>query len=77
MVPDKQSVMWLASGFAIVRSRLLPSWLSWIAIVLGILAVTPVGWFTAFALVVWTVIVAVLVYMRTAPQAAPAAASQS
>ncbi len=69
------AVMWLASGLAIVRSRLLPSWLGWIAIILGVVSVTPVGWFTAFALVVWTVIVAVLVYMRsgdTAPAASPA-----
>jgi hypothetical protein len=67
------SVMWLASGLAIERSRLLPRWLGWIAIVLGVVAATPIGWFTAFAFVVWTVVVAVLVYLRTAPAAAPQA----
>ena len=65
----------------IVRAVLLPAamkllgdwnWPGWLAIVLGVVSVTPVGWFTAFALVVWTVVVAVLVYVRTAPLAAPA-----
>lgn len=46
------------------------------AIVFGVVAVTPIGWFTAFALAVWTLIVAVLVYLRTAPgPATPALAT--
>jgi hypothetical protein len=64
------AVMWVASGLAIVRSRLLPAWLGWVAIVLGVVSVTPIGWLTVFALVVWTVIVSALVYVRTAPTAA-------
>ncbi len=37
----------LATGIAIVRHGVLPKWLGWIALVLGVLAVSPIG-FVAF-----------------------------
>jgi hypothetical protein len=69
------AVMWVAAGLAIERSRLLPRWLGWTAIVIGIVALTPVGWLTVFALMVWTLVVSVLVYMRSTDGSEPGAAS--
>ncbi len=71
-------VVYMASGLAIERSRLLPRWLGWVSIVLGVVALTPIGWLTLFALAVWTLIVSALIYRRSngaadAPSPAPAA----
>jgi hypothetical protein len=64
----------LCSGLAILRGAALPNWLGWIAIVIGIAALIPPSSFPAlFAFLIWSVIVAVLIYMRSG-QAAGAAA---
>jgi hypothetical protein len=57
-------VFLLGNGIAIARSGVLPKWLGWIAVVMGIVAVTPVGWFVLFGLLGWTVIVSILIYLR-------------
>ena len=67
-------VFLLANGLAIVRSKVLPRWLGWIAIVFGIIAVTPIGWFILFGLLGWTVVVSVLIFIRER-QASPATAA--
>jgi hypothetical protein len=55
----------LGSGIAILRGARLPNWLGWAAIVIGVLAVIPPTSFPAlFALVIWTAIVSVLMYLR-------------
>jgi hypothetical protein len=62
-------------GLAIVRSAtaVLPRWLGWIALPLGIVAASPLGWFVLlFAVPIWSVIVSVLMLIR---QAAPAPAA--
>jgi hypothetical protein len=56
----------LGSGIAILRGARLPNWLGWVAIVIGVLAVIPPTSFPAlFALVIWTAIVSVLMYLRS------------
>ncbi|HEX6228712.1 MAG TPA: DUF4386 family protein [Solirubrobacterales bacterium] len=54
----------LGAGIAARKSDLLPAWLSWAAIVIGVLAITPVGFFGFLALGIWTLIVSVLLSMR-------------
>jgi len=54
----------LGSGIATVKTGALPKWLGWVAIVLGVLAATPLGFFSFMALGVWTLIVSVLLSMR-------------
>jgi hypothetical protein len=70
-------VFLIGSGLAIVASAALPIWLGWVAVLLGVIALTPLGWAVAlFALPIWTLIVSVLMFMRQeAPVAAPAAAT--
>lgn len=57
-------VFLLGNGLAIARTKALPSWLGWIAVAGGIVAVTPIGWFVLFGLLGWTVVVSVLMFIR-------------
>ena len=64
-------------GLAVVRSAtaVLPRWLGWVALPLGVCAASPLGWFVLlFALPIWAVIVSVLMFLRQAA-AAPASAA--
>ncbi len=61
-------VMAIAAGVAIVKSALLPTWLGWVSLVLGILGVVPIGDFFALpAIGVWTLILVGVIWFRTDP----------
>jgi hypothetical protein len=65
----------LCAGVATVSTRrVLPVWMGWLAIVLGVLSVTPIGWLSATAGILW-VGVAGLMLWRAAPAAALPAAT--
>jgi len=65
----------ISIGLAIIASGALPKWLGWVQVVIGVVAFTPVGFFGFFVTLLWSVIVAILIYRRTAPaSAAPATA---
>ena len=70
-------VLWLSVGISVVRTGVLPKWLGWVAIVLGVASFTPAGFFAFLAGALWILIVSVMLTMRarggsgTAP--APAA----
>ncbi len=54
----------LCSGIAILRGARLPSWMGWVAIVIGVAALIPPASLPAlFALVIWTAIASVLMYL--------------
>ncbi|HEV3230128.1 MAG TPA: hypothetical protein VGY97_11685 [Solirubrobacteraceae bacterium] len=59
----------IAAGLAILRGAALPDWLGWVAIVIGIAAATPAAFPALIAFAVWTVVVGILVYMRTGADA--------
>jgi len=63
----------LSIGLAIIASGALPKWLGWVMVVIGIVAFTPVGFFGFFVVLLWSVIVAILIYRRTGPTAAATA----
>ncbi len=67
----------LSIGLAIIASGALPKWLGWIMVVIGIVAFTPVGFFGFMAILLWSLVVSILIYRRTAPGApsAPPAAT--
>jgi len=54
----------LGTGVGALKTGLLPNWLAWIAIVLGVLAITPVGFASFVGLGIWTLIVGVMLAMR-------------
>jgi hypothetical protein len=58
-------VFGIASGLAILRGAPLPNWLGWVAIVIGVLTVSPAGLVGIVALIFWTAIVSVLVWRRS------------
>jgi hypothetical protein len=70
------AIFLLAAGILAVRTAVLPAWLAWSAIVVGVLCVTPVGFFALLVGLVWLLIVSVLLYRREvgpADRQAPAA----
>jgi hypothetical protein len=55
----------LATGIAALRGGALPKWLGWIAIVLGVLALTPLGFFALMATGIWIIIASIVLATRT------------
>jgi hypothetical protein len=68
------ALFFIATGILAVRSRLLPVWLGWLTIVLGIVCLTPAGFLALLVGLVWVVAVSVMLYLRGAgrPERAPA-----
>jgi len=68
-------VFGVSAGIAILRGAALPKWLGWVAIVIGIAAIVPPVSFPALlAFLVWSLVVSILMYMRTGTdEPAPAA----
>ena len=52
----------IATGIAGIRTRVLPAWAAWIALVIGIAAVTPVGFFAFLAFGLWVLAVSVILW---------------
>ena len=65
------SVLMLSSAVAIFRNAALPRWLGWVALVIGIAAVTPAGFF-AFLLTGLWILVASILMLRSPATEAPA-----
>ena len=64
-------VLMLGSGMSAVRHGGLPKWLGWAAVVIGVLAFTPVGFFAFLASGIWIVIASILL-TQARQSAAPA-----
>jgi hypothetical protein len=62
----------IAIGLAILNTAALPKWLGWVALVLGVVGVTPAGFYAFWVIMLWSVIVSILVYRRSAAPSAPA-----
>jgi hypothetical protein len=65
----------LSIGLAIIASGALPKWLGWVMVVIGVVAFTPVGFFGFFVVLIWSVIVAILIYRRLGTPTATTAAT--
>ena len=68
-------VFLFSAGLAIVQTGALPRWLGWIAIVLAIIGLTPIGFAAFLGGALWILIVSILLTMAARavpPQAAPA-----
>ena len=57
-------LFFLATGIGIVRSGVLPKWLGWIAILFGVIALTPIGFGAAIGGALWVLVVSVLIGLR-------------
>jgi hypothetical protein len=59
------AVLLLATGISTVRRPVLPRWLGWAAIVIGILSLAgPAGFFGAILAIVWLLVVSILMFVR-------------
>jgi hypothetical protein len=64
----------ISTGIIAVRSRVLPAWLAWPALLIGIAAVTPVGFFAFLAFGLWTIAASIVLWQagtRSAPAQPP------
>jgi hypothetical protein len=74
-------VFMIANGLVTIRHGALPAWLGWTALLIGVVSVTPIGFFGFMATIAWVLIVSVLIVVRevrataAAPAARPAAAT--
>ncbi len=57
-------VFLLSAGLSIVRHGALPAWLGWIAIVLAIVAVTPIGFVAFMAGALWLIVTSILLTLE-------------
>jgi hypothetical protein len=63
-----------ATGISVIRSGALPRWLGWIMIVLGIAAVTPIGFVSFLGAAILVLIISIMLSLRARsapPTAAP------
>jgi hypothetical protein len=68
------AVAMLASGIAVLRNGGIPRWLGYVALLLGITAVTPIGFFSFLVAGIWVLIVSVLLYQGEGAPTASATA---
>jgi hypothetical protein len=54
----------LASSLAILRTKVLPAWLGWVALLLGIVSLTPVGFFAFLVVLAWIAVVSVVLFQQ-------------
>jgi hypothetical protein len=52
----------IATAIASLGSRALPAWLAWPALVIGIVALTPGGFFAFLAFMLWTVVTSIVLW---------------
>jgi len=70
------ALLLLGAGLSIARNGVLPRWLGWIGVLVGVLALTPIG-FVAFPLGgLWVLIVSVMLALRWRSGAPPTPAAQ-
>lgn len=67
------STFLLATGISAVRHHALPKWLGWVAIVLGVVAYSPAGFFAFMASLVWVLVASIILAARARSGGAPAA----
>jgi hypothetical protein len=65
------SAFLLGAGILMIRAGYLSTWIGWAAVVIGVLAVTPIGFFAFLAALAWVLVVSIL--LAREPQARAAA----
>jgi hypothetical protein len=58
------AVFMIANGLAVARTGVLPRWLGWVAIVLGLAAASPAGFFSFLGVMLWVLVVAILLLIK-------------
>jgi hypothetical protein len=66
-------VFLLSLGASIIRFGALPKWIGWVALALGVIALTPIGFVSVMGAAILIVIISVILLMRARSEANPAA----
>jgi hypothetical protein len=64
----------VATGLSALKTKVLPQWLAWAALVLAVAGFTPVGFFAFLATILWVLVVSILLWRAGAT---PAPATES
>ncbi len=72
--PIGVGTLMLASSLVILRTKVLPAWLGWVAFVLGIVSLTPIGFFAFVLVLAWIAVVSVMLFQQQ-PAASPSTAT--
>jgi hypothetical protein len=59
------AVFMIGSGLAVARTRTLPRWLGWIAVLLGVVALTPIGYFAFYGVMAWVLVLSVFLFLKS------------
>jgi hypothetical protein len=70
------AVLLLASGLSIVRHGAVPKWLGWVAILLAIIAMTPLGFVGFLGGAVWILITSIYLTLRLRGEAPSSAGAE-
>jgi hypothetical protein len=62
----------LSLGASIVRTGVVPKWLGWVAIALGVIAISPAGFVSFLGAAILILIISVILIMRSRSEATPA-----
>ena len=61
------------TGLSVIRSRVLPKWLGWVMIVLGVVGLTPIGFVSAIGAAILVLVLSILLSVRARGAAAATA----
>jgi hypothetical protein len=59
----------ISTGILSIRSSALPAWLGWIALLIGVVAITPAGFFAFLAFGLWTIAASIVLWQAGARNA--------
>ena len=65
-------LFFLATGLVVVRTGAIPKWIGWVAILLGVIAVTPIGFVAFLAGAIVVLAISVVLTMRARAAQSPA-----
>jgi hypothetical protein len=63
-------------GLSVLRTGVLPKWMGWVAVVLGVLALAgPIGFFATLGAAIWIIVASIMLSLQARRPAAPASAA--
>ena len=75
LITGAAAVFLFGAGLAILRTRVLPRWLGWVALVVGVISILGPGGFLGFFITPFWILVAGILLFRAEPAEGPAPAA--
>jgi Domain of unknown function (DUF4386) len=74
LVLGVEMFLW-ATGLSVIRSGVLPKWLGWLMILLGVIGLTPIGFVSAIGAAILVLVLSILLSLRARSGPAPASSA--